>query len=190
MNTWESSPIISFDYFAYGSNMLTPRLKKRCLNPIEIRYANADDRIIEFSKLSKDCSGKATLRLKTGHQTPGVLFSIPISERDKLDTCEGAGKGYIRWDDFPVRLTESNEVVYTTTYLAACPSSDLKPYDWYLALVIAGVLEHDLGAKHHSMLQRVPYLTDQNCDRTERCKALDVLAEAGYSDYRCLLSPA
>lgn len=181
---------MTFEYFAYGSNMLTPRLKKRCLNPIEVRYAYADDRIIEFSKLSKDCSGKTTLRLKTGHRTPGVLFRIPKSELGKLDTCEGAGKGYIRWDNFPVRLAESDEIVYSVTYLAACPNSDLKPYDWYLALVIAGVLEHDLGAKHHSMLQRVSYLTDTKCKRSERVEALDVLAEAGFPDYRCLLSPA
>lgn len=68
---------MTFDYFAYGSNMLIERLWNRCLNPKEIGCAYADNRIIEFSKLSKkDGSGKATLRWQLGPRTPGVLFRI------------------------------------------------------------------------------------------------------------------
>ena len=181
---------MTIDYFAYGSNMLTLRLKKRCLNPIKVRYAYAADKVIEFSKLSKDCSGKATLRLKTGHRTPGVLFEIPKSDLKKLDRHEGAGKGYIRWDNFPVRLTESEEIVYTVTYLAACPNSDLKPYDWYLALIIAGVCEHKLDDYYLQDLKRVSYLTDAKLGRKERGEAKKVLAEAGFPDYRSLLRQA
>ena len=180
---------MTFDYFAYGSNMMTARLRKRCIFPYKVERAYVDDRIIEFSKKSKDCSGKATLRQQAGHRTPGVLFRIPITDCKMLDRYEGAGegKGYFRCDEFPVHLTRNDEIVHARTYLASYPEPGIKPYDWYLALVIAGVLEHDLGARYHSMLQRVPYLTDTKCDRKERCEAVEVLSVAGFHDYGCLL---
>ena len=80
---------MTFDYFAYGSNMLTARLRKRCIFPYKVERAYADDRIIDFSKRSKDCSGKATLRQQAGHRTPGVLFRIPITDCKILDRYEG-----------------------------------------------------------------------------------------------------
>ena len=189
MNTRKRSLIITFVYFAYGSNMLTDRLKKRCPSSIKIGRAYADDRIIEFSKLSKDGSGKATLQRRAGHQTPGVLFRISKAELGCLDAYEGAGNGYDRYDIFPVHLTRNSEIVCAKTYLASCPKLDLKPYDWYLALVIAGVLEHGLDDNHLAKLRCVPYLLDPNCRREGRCEALEVLGKAGFPDYRCLLRP-
>ena len=180
---------MSFYYFAYGSNMLTKRLQKRCPSAVKVACAYADNTIIEFSKLSRDCSGKATLRCQDGYRVPGVLFEIKISERKKLDRCEGAGNsgGYIRCDSFPVHLTENNDVFYAATYLATCPKLGLKPYDWYLALIIAGAKEHELDEHHRQTLQRVPYLPDPDLSRNERRKAIKVLSKSGFPDYRCLL---
>ncbi len=176
-------------YFAYGSNMLTVRLKKRCPGAAPTERAYADDWTVEFSKPSKDCSGKATLRRKTGSRTPGMLFDIPKAEVCCLDNYEGVGKGYERCDSFSVRLAEGDKIVKVATYLATCTKPDLKPYDWYLALVIAGAREHKLDEDHHAMLNRLAYLPDPCCDRQERNKAIKVLAKAGYHDYRCLLNP-
>lgn len=191
-NSKEWSPMVTFNYFAYGSNMLTERLKKRCPSSTKIGLAYADDRIIEFSKPSMDKSGKATLRLQPGNRTPGVLFRIRKTELAKLDRYEGAGKGkgYYRCDQFPVHLTENDEIVYVKTYLASCAKSDLKPYDWYLALVIAGVCEHGLDDNHLEMLRCMEYLHDSNCWRRERRKAVEVFKEIGILDYRCFLGPA
>ena len=111
---------MTFDYFAYGSNMLTARLRKRCIFPYKVERAYAVDSIIEFSKQSKECSGKATLRQQAGYKTPGVLFKISISDCRMLDRCEGAGKGkgYERCDEFPVHLARNDEIVNATTYIA------------------------------------------------------------------------
>ena len=121
-----------------------------------------------------------------------MLYRVSKKELEILDAFEGAGKGrgYIRCDQFSVHLAENDKIVNTKTYLASCTKSDLKPYDWYLALVIAGVFKHRLGDAHLKMLQRVPYLPDPNCMRRERCVALEVLAEAGFPDYRSLLRQA
>ena len=177
---------MSLCYFAYGSNMLTKRLLKRCPGAVSKEHAYADDWIVKFSKHSKDCSGKATLSPKNGCRTPGMLFEIPDSEVCCLDKSEGVG--YKRCDTFYVRLAESGKIVPVATYLATYPKPDLKPYDWYLALVIAGAREHIPDEDHHEMLRQVTYMRDPRCDRAERSKAKKVLAEAGYSDYWCLLN--
>jgi len=175
-------------YFAYGSNMLTKRLQKRCPGAVSKERAYAADWIVKFSKPSKDCSGKATLSPKNGCRTPGMLFEIPDSEVCRLDKYEGVGYGYERCNTFCVRLAESGKVVPVATYLATFTKPDLKPYDWYLALVIAGAREHIPDEDHLVMLRHVTYMRDPRCDREERSKAKKVLAEAGYTDYRCLLN--
>lgn len=173
-------------YFAYGSNMLTKRLQNRCPGAVSKELAYADDWIVKFSKLSKDCSGKATLSPKNCCRTPGMLFEIPDAEVCCLDKSEGAG--YERCDTFYVQLAESGKIVPVATYLATFTKPDLKPYDWYLALVIAGAREHIPDEDHHEMLRQVTYMRDPCGDREERMKAMKVLAEAGYSDHWSLLN--
>ena len=85
---------MTFYYFAYGSNMLTTRLKPRCPGAKRVGRADADGAVIEFSKPSIDGSGKATLRQAAGSRTAGVLFEIPIAELAQLDSHEGVGSGY------------------------------------------------------------------------------------------------
>lgn len=169
--------------------MLTKRLKKRCPGAVLTKRAYADDWAIEFNKPSIDCSGKATLRRKTGSQTPGMLFKIPEAEVCCLDKCEGVGKGYERCDTFSVQLAEDGKIVQVATYLATRFKPDCVPYDWYLALVIAGAHEHKLEKDYQAMLRHVAYKADLCCDRPERIQAKKVLAKAGYLDYKCLLDP-
>ena len=176
-------------YFAYGSNMLTKRLKKRCPRAVSTKRAYADNWIVEFTKPSTDCSGKATLRRKTGSQTPGMLFEIPEVEVCCLDKYEGVGKGYERCNTFFVRLAEGGKIVKVATYLATHTKPDCKPYDWYLALVIAGAREHIPDEEHHAMLRQVAYKPDPCCVRRERRRAIKVLTKAGYHNYKSLLNP-
>lgn len=179
---------MTFFYFAYGSNMLTTRLKSRCPGAIPLGRADADGSIVEFSKPSIDKSGKATLRLAAGGQTTGVLFEIPIAELDQLDSHEGVGSGYERSDAFPVCLVDSGETIQATAYLATSPDSSLRPYDWYLALVIAGACEHGLGDDYLATLRRVACMPDPDDSRRTRAEAMEALTAAGFAEYRRLLS--
>ena len=178
----------TFCYFAYGSNMLTERLKVRCPRAKAIGCAIADGQVIEFSKRSKDNSGKATLSGKTGARTVGVLFEIPKNERDDLDDAEGvSGGGYERCNEFVVSLVDGDGTMTATTYLATKTESGLKPYDWYLALVIAGASEHDLGEDCLASLRRVNSKRDPRASRCTRIEAIEVLKKAGFPDYGKLL---
>ncbi len=176
-------------YFAYGSNMLTARLKARCDRARPTGCAVADGWGMEFSKPSKDCSGKANLSSKAGCETAGVLYEIPMTQRDALDKAEGATLrgGYRRCDAFPVRLVGGGETVTASTYLATETDSSLKPYDWYLALVIAGAREHGLDEAYIASLLRMAPMLDPVEGRQTRVEAMEALRKAGFSDYRELL---
>ena len=97
---------MGFLYFAYGSNMLPARLQARCSTARVIGTATAQNFELNFSKLGKDSSGKATLVESAigGTVTPGVLFEIERIELHHLDQAEGAGywSAPIEWSSLNV----------------------------------------------------------------------------------------
>ena len=179
---------MDFHYFGYGSNMLTERLRARCPSARPISVAEVAGYSLEFSKRSVDCSGKATLRhLEGGSQRSfGVVFEIALAEREALDSAEGVGSGYERRDNFTVRRLGSGEELLASCYLATNSDRSLKPYDWYLALAIAGAIKHDLNAEYIATLKRTAYIVDQCHGRSSRNAAIEALRKAGFGDYRRL----
>jgi hypothetical protein len=93
---------MTFLYFAYGSNMLPARLLGRCPSARAVGLGVARGWNLEFSKASKDGSGRATLVPAPASAIPGVIFEIDLTEREKLDKHEGVGLGYRRDDTFAV----------------------------------------------------------------------------------------
>lgn len=177
---------MTFLYFAYGSNMLSARLIARCPSAKLVGVASVDSHSLGFSKKSVDGSGKATLIKQSAQfQTPGVLFEIGLAERDALDKFEGAGNGYDRVDDF--RVTKTGQFIVATTYIASEIQNDLAPYDWYLALVVAGALEHGFDDQYTSWLRSIETMTDHVVARKSRVAALRALADQGHLDYASLL---
>ena len=180
---------MSFLYFAYGSNMLPARLLARCPSARTLGLAYTRGYSLAFSKKSRDGSSKATLVAEAEKVTPGVLFEIGLSEKAALDRAEGAGQGYDRIDNFPVFAANVDQPTHVaTTYLATSHDAALKPYDWYLALVIAGAQHHRLGEDDIERLRQVVFVVDLDTDRPSRRDALAALTDTGIADYRALLS--
>ena len=118
----------------------------------------------------------------------GVLFEVPLTERGDLDKAEGTTDGgYKRCDKFSVRLVDGDGTVTASTYLATNTDCSLKPYDWYLALVIADASEHGLGEDYLASLRRADPMPDPKDGRGTRIKAIEALTKAGYPDCRKLL---
>ena len=180
-----------FTYFAYGSNMLIERLHQRCRSAKFIGVAVASGYTLKFSKRSDDKSGKATLVISTEpkQQVFGVLFEIENGDLCKLDEAEGKGKGYNRCDKFSVTVPPDRKQVQVTTYIAsACAIDDsLKPYDWYLALAIAGAHQHKLPEYWIVKLREFNYIADPKPNRKKRKKAEEALASAGVQDFTQVL---
>ncbi|MEX2649489.1 MAG: gamma-glutamylcyclotransferase family protein [Alphaproteobacteria bacterium] len=177
-----------FYYFGYGSNMLTTRLRARCQSAVAISVAEAPGFSVAFCKQSGDGSGKASL-VKAPHEADralGVVFEIDGNERWALDRAEG--RDYQRNDDFSVRLIGDKRKIRTTAYLALEVEAGLKPYCWYLALVIAGAREHGLEQNYIDRLSGTAFDVDGITDRHTRTEAIAALTGAGYTDYTVLLS--
>lgn len=177
-----------FLYFAYGSNLLPERLLPRCPSARTIGRAKADGFDLDFSKVSKDKSGKATLVEAAGAVTPGALYEIDDDELRSLDKHEGLGSGYYRTTELRVELDGTSELIDTVSYIADDRNANLKPYDWYLALVIAGAQHHGLAAKHLERLQSVQYTIDSDIGRVGRRGALAAFEAHGVGNYQEFLS--
>lgn len=181
----------TFLYFAYGSNMLAERLIVRCPSAEFVAGAIAPNCILSFGKSSNDGSGKANLVTAQDASTPGVLFAISEADRNQLDKDEGVNSKketrYSRIDLFPVKNLETNRDECAMTYIAAENNVKLMPYDWYLALIVAGATKHDLLPNHIQIVNQSPYEIDNYIERPERLKAVCNMKEAGYENYTELL---
>jgi hypothetical protein len=176
-----------FLYFAYGSNMLTARLKDRCPSARRVALALAKGYDLVFTKRSTDQSAKATLAPADGSHCPGVIFGIAVAERDALDAFEGPD--YTRNDAFAV-ISADGKACTTTTYLAQDSTDGLRPYDWYLALIVAGGREHGLHAGHVDRLRQVECASDPVTSRKSYVDAVQALEKSGIDDFRTVLAVA
>jgi gamma-glutamylcyclotransferase len=168
-------------YFAYGSNMLTARIHSRCRGTKAIGRASLAGYTLRFDKRSSDGSAKCAIHSTSNPHdiVHGVLFEVPQAQVCRLDAAEGEGTEYERR---PVRVeVENGEVVPAETYFAKEAKIDAaaKPYDWYLDLVIAGALTHELPETYVAALRNVQAKPDPHLKRPDRLQALEQLGKAG-----------
>lgn len=162
--------------------MLTERIAAatRCPSARPVGAVYAEDYALEFSKLStKDGSGKGSLIAAPGRRAYGVLFEIDDTELDALDRAEGRGRGYDRDDSFLIRRVDTDEEINSVTYVADKRDTSLRPFDWYLALVVAGARQNGLPPEEIAWLAAFPFDIDVNTDRSNRVDAIDALTNAG-----------
>ena len=172
-------------YFAYGSNMLTERLRQRVPGARPVGVGQVSGRRLAFQKASKDLSSKCDIPMSANPTdvAHGVLFNIPISEMRALDKAEGLGSGY---EVHMVEVTVSGGAkLEATTYVASVSGIDPKlvPYDWYKNLVVAGAQQHSLPEAYQATIAAVASKPDPDLKRESRLEALEVLtawqAQAG-----------
>lgn len=172
-------------YFAYGSNLLTERLAARCPTARPVGPATLAGHGLSFAKYSWiDGSGKATIRAEGRARTQGLLFEISAADQAALDRIEGVGKGYDRWDGLTVETAQGAAVA--TTYIASDPREALAPFDWYLALILAGAAQHGL-AETHAQIAATAWEVDPQPERPGRQAAIAALRAAGHDDWPRLL---
>lgn len=164
-------------YFAYGSNMLRQRLDARCPHIELAGVAALADHRLTFDQYSPvDDSGKAGIEAAPGQVVHGVLWSLPPADWPALDRAEARGTGYerVRW---AVTLGDGRSLD-VMTYLPLDMRSGLKPWDWYLNLVIAGAEQHGLPEAYVAWLKQVSCNVDGLPDRLARRTGLDALERA------------
>lgn len=169
-------------YFAYGSNMLTERLKSRvssASNPTSFELSGYQ---LRFHKKSIDCSGKCSI-VKTSSSADvvhGVLFDISDDQEGDLDRAEGVGSGYFRDD---IQLSAEDPTATAFVYIAEPRAIDeaLIPYSWYYELVMTGAKQHGLPKDYIAGLRAIPFTEDPKPDRKSKREALEALERYAQS---------
>ncbi len=154
-------------YFAYGSNMSSRRFLKRVPSANALGTGILRHHQLTFCKVSwKDGSGKCGIVASDRDEVFGVLFEIPVSDKQELDKIEGLGKGY---DEKEVEISRANEKsIVAFTYYATAVDLALKPFTWYLRHVVEGAREADLPGYYIRKLEKVEAVKDHDPERERK----------------------
>ena len=157
--------------FAYGSNMLTSRIRERVPSATVVGTGRLRAHVIRWHKRSLDGSAKCDIE-NTGRGDDavwGVLFELDAAEKSALDRAEGLGKGYV---ERPVNVVTDDGVVTAITYVATARDPTLKPYHWYKAFALAGAKEHNLPPEYIQKLEAVLSVPDRDSARAAQNERL------------------
>ncbi|MCG5549439.1 gamma-glutamylcyclotransferase family protein [Halorhodospira halochloris] len=148
-------------YFAFGSNMHTPRLQQRVPSANPIGKAFLPERELAFRKQGVDGSAKCDAKW-TGNaadQLPGVLFEIDANDLASLDAAEGAGNPFAaHYERIWVVVTrEGGAEVEALTYQAEeeAIKEGLFPTPEYHGHVLRGAIEHALPEWHIEAIRQI-----------------------------------
>ncbi len=126
--------------FAYGSNMNSDQIKKRCpsftfICPVYLLHWE-----LVFNKysFSRNC-GAANIRPKIDHITWGIIFHASGQDTTRLDDFE---RGYTR--SLIEVQNESHLIIKCETYMAPADAKIHLPSQEYLNNIIKGAQEFNL----------------------------------------------
>lgn len=144
----------TFLYFAYGSNMLTRRLRERAPSARAIGAATLAGHELRWHKVSKDGSAKCDIVPATapGACVHGVVYEIDRADKPALDLAEGIGMGY---REQRVAVDAASGPIEAWSYRATNIDHLALPYPWYKELVVAGAREHGLPQAYVEALAAV-----------------------------------
>jgi gamma-glutamylcyclotransferase len=155
----------TFLYFAYGSNMLTRRLRERAPSARTVASASLPGHELRWHKVSRDGSAKcdAVPVPSPASVVYGVVFEIDNADKRALDLAEGIGMGY---KPMVVDVRTGSGSLCAWTYQATNTDHMALPYAWYKALVVAGAREHGLPSAYVAALEAAAVKADHDTQRS------------------------
>lgn len=152
--------------FAYGSNMLTQRLRNRVPSAVPQGTGFIRGYTLEWHKAGTDNSGKCDILPSDSEEDVvwGVLYHVSALEKPDLDRIEDLGVGYGE-KEFEVHTEEGS--VRAFAYHALQIDASLDPYAWYKAYVVQGAIEHALPEHYVEKLQARDCKADPDKERAE-----------------------
>jgi hypothetical protein len=151
--------------FAYGSNMLTARIKSRVASARPIGTAFLPGYALRWHKRSKkDGSGKCSIE-ETGINNDcvwGVLYELSADDKSRLDKFEGLGSGY---GEREVEVVLKGGKHSALAYYATSVETGIRPYTWYREQVVAGAREHGIAEEYICSLAATTAISDPDRKR-------------------------
>ncbi len=149
--------------FAYGSNMLSARIRQRVPGAQLVGMATLRGHALRWHKVAKDGSGKCNIiAAEPSSVVHGILYEIPADEKKHLDRAEGLGFGYAEKD---VQVDFKTSMLSATAYVATHIDESILPFTWYRVLVIAGAVEHGLPIAYVNGLRGIDARLDSDAHR-------------------------
>lgn len=141
-------------YFAYGSNLVLERLRKR-VGPVQvIGVAHLRGFRLSLDKRGKDGSGKANLHADAAHDVWGVLYELDAQAWTRLDASE---PGY---DRIAVQVACGDALHAAQTYQSQRLTEDPVAFAWYKRLIVDGARAHGLPDAWLRDLEALPERVD------------------------------
>lgn len=154
--------------FAYGSNMSSARLRKRCSSARKVVNAYLPEYMFACNKVSKDGSAKANILPAMNAIVWGVIFEIDDNQKSNLDAAEGLGAGY---NEATCTIFDSVGNGYRAQIYIADPDAtdnSRRPYDWYRQYILTGARENDLPQDYVEQLESIEFEVDADHERRQR----------------------
>lgn len=171
---------MTFEYFAYGSNMFEVKLTKAAPTASFYSIGRVIGYMLRFNKQSRDGSGKANI-VATGVPTDevwGVIYTIVDADRASLDRSE---LGYTPTE---IDVVTAARTMTALTYVAEPATIDetVRPYIWYKDFVVRGALQHRLPEAYVAQLQAAIGVKDMEDIREQENVDLVRTAESTSHD--------
>ncbi len=158
-------------YFAYGSNLLPERLRRRAPSARVVGPAVLEGYCLRFHKRGADQSGKCDA-FRTGDRRDhvlGVIYELAETDRPVLDRIEGPGYATVQ-----IKVSVGRDVMRAFTYIAKPAHIDatLIPLDWYREFVLAGARRHGLDEAYVRSIEAIQAQPDPDTARSEENRAI------------------
>lgn len=156
-----------FLYFAYGSNLLTRRLRERTPSATRVGTGILPGHELKWHMASEDGSGKCDVvpAADPASRVYGVVYRILTPEKHVLDAAETVGVGY---EQKLAPIDTGDGPMEAWLYYAISRDPAAVPYDWYHAIVVSGAREHGLPASYIEALERARSIPDPDPERARR----------------------
>jgi hypothetical protein len=159
---------MQLNYFAFGSNLASPRLFQRIPAATVDCVATLEGHRLCWRKNGRDRSGKCDID-HTGnpeHLVYGVIYRMSHDDKLELDTYECADFGYAHKE---IEITTlQGKLIEAFTYYAIDIDHSQQPYHWYKEHVLRGALEHDFPTHYVEHIRATPSIDDHDLERHRR----------------------
>jgi hypothetical protein len=152
-------------YFAFGSNLSSPRLLQRLPGAEVHCVATLERHQLRWHKNSRDLSGKCDIVVTDDPRdiVYGVVYLMTQEESLELDRYETADFGYQRKQVEVAAL--HGETITAFTYFALDIDRNRQPYHWYKEHVLRGALEHGFPPHYVDDIRATASIDDHDEER-------------------------
>ena len=144
-------------YFAYGSNILESRIKKRCPSARRVEQkVYVDDYKLVFDRLGDygKSGGVASIIPSLGSRVYGNVYMISNDDLLELDKIEKGPKGNSYYERKIAVKTMENQFLECQSYFSY-PQGSFKPTEKYLKYIIDGAIESDFPSEYIENLKQI-----------------------------------